>query len=311
MPRLNHFSIVSEDPQNLLDFYRRWFGFEEIAGAPGGSVYMTDGYFNVGLLKQGSDLAEGTRDSGLRHIGFQIESIDEIDKRLRAFNPSARVQELPKGGYAEYRVVDPEGLTIDLSEEGWGAKGETRVPGIRHIATCNPTDPWKSFEFYSQVFGMKDARLTDDERPVHAGMWQRAADTAVVEGSAATGPVTRLRWDPATKTVVEVIQVQQPRQTREGRPAGVPFACDGTINMALLETSDWIRPNLNHFGMLTRDAYGLMHRISEELPQRMDQRPQDRPFAEYRVWDPEGNAIDLSEKKGFKVDVGKIERIED
>jgi catechol 2,3-dioxygenase-like lactoylglutathione lyase family enzyme len=270
---------------------------------------MTDGYMSVGLFRPGSSLAEGSRDIGLRHVGFQIESIGDVEKRLQEFDPSMRIEELPKGGPAEYRVVDTEGLTIDLSEEGWGAQGQQRVPGIRHVATCNPKDPWRSFEFYSKVFGMKDARLTEEERPAAAAMWQRATDTAVVSGAEATGTVTRLRWDPATKKVVEVLQVAEPSRAR--REGGVPFACDGGINMALLETSDWIRPNLNHFGMLTRDAYGLLHRISEEHPQRMDQRPQDRPFAEYRVWDPEGNAIDLSEKKGFKTDVGKIERIEE
>lgn len=305
MPKLNHFSVICEDPEKLHQWYARWFGFEELSRAPGGSLFMTDGYFSVGLLKQGSELAEGKRDLGLNHVGFEIESVDELEKRLRDFDPSIRINELPKGGYAEYRISDTEGLTIDLSEEGWGTEGVQRVPGIRHVATCNPKDPWRSFDFYSKVFGMKDARLTEEERPVADALWERAGDTQVVSGSAAEGAVTRLRWDPATKSIVEVIQVQTGR-----RSGGVPFACDGHMNMALLQTSDWIRPNLNHFGLLVKDAYGLLHRINEEKLMRLDQRPADRPFAEYRVWDPEGNAIDLAERKGYKVDTGKIERVE-
>jgi len=311
VPRLNHLSIICEDPENLRQFYARWFGFEELARGAGGSIYLTDGYFSMALLSQASEPAKGSHHLGLNHVGFQIESIDDVEARLREFDASARIEELPKGGYAEYRVRDPEGLTIDLSEEGWGARGERTIPGIRHVATCNPTDPWRSFEFYSNVFGMKDARLTDEERGVHMGMWQRGDDTKVVDGSDASGPVTRLKWDPTTKSIVEVTEMQEARPMVDGRPVGIPFACDGFINMALLRTSDWIRPNLNHFGMLVRDSYGLLHRMSEVHPMRLDQRPQDRPFAEYRVWDPEGNAIDLSEKKGFKVDVGKIERVED
>ena len=309
VPRLNHISTVCEDPENLRQWYARWFGFDELNRAAAGSIFLTDGYFTLGLLKQGSQLADGTTELGLRHAGFQIESFDDIDRRLREFDSSARIQEQPKGGYAEYRVVDPEGLTIELSEEGWGAKGEQRVPGIRHVATCNPTDPWRSFEFYSKVFGMKDARLTDDEKPKTEALWERAADTEVVEGSNVVGLVRRTKWDPATKSVVEV-KVNIPSRPENLRQ-GVPFACDGFMNMALLHTSDWLRPNLNHFGLLVRDAYGLMHEINAERPMRLDQRPQDRPAAEYRVWDPEGNAIDLSEKKGFKVDTGKIDRIED
>ncbi|HEY3118550.1 MAG TPA: VOC family protein [Chloroflexota bacterium] len=306
MPRLNHFSIIAEEPEKLAQFYSKWFGFEELT-RDDAAIYITDGYFSVGLLESGSKQAEGDG-PGLHHIGFQIESIDDIETRLRAFDSSMRIEDRHQGGFAEYQLRDPEGLTLELSEEGWGAKGERRVPGIRHVATCNPKDPWRSFAFYSQVFGLKDARLTEEERPVHMGMWERAGDTQVVEGVEVGGAVQRMRWDPATKSIQDVVAIQEPRAV-----GGVPFACDGFVNVALLQTSDWIRPNLNHFGMLVRNSYDLLHAINEANPNgmRLDQRPQDRPFAEYRVWDPEGNAIDLSEKKGFKVDVGKIERIED
>ena len=311
MPRLNHISIVCEDPANLRQFYARWFGFEELSRGAGGSVYLTDGYFSVGLLPHGSEAAEANA-FGLNHLGFQIESIDEVEQRLREFDPAARIDDLPKGGYAEYRVTDPEGLTIDLSEEGWGAAGERRIPGIRHIATVNK-DALRSFGFYSKVFGMKDGRLTDEESSVVEGMWERATDTQVYEGVDASGSVTRLRWDPATRSIVEVIRQEAPRPIVNGRRVSLPYAhaCDGFVNLALLGSSDWLKPNLNHFGMLVRDSYGLLHRIAEETGLRLDQRPEDRPFAEYRVWDPEGNAIDLSEKKGYKVDTAKIDRIED
>ena len=80
-----------------------------------GAVYITDGYFSVGLLEQNSKQAENGK-LGLHHLGFQIESIDDVEKRLRDFDPTMHIEELPNGGYAEYRVTDPEGLTIDLSE---------------------------------------------------------------------------------------------------------------------------------------------------------------------------------------------------
>src|SRR5712692_6647177 len=161
MPRLNHFSLVCEDPENLRQFYARWFGFKELARGPGGSVFLTDGYFSMGLLPLGSEPAEGNP-LGLNHTGFQIERIDDVEKRLRNFDSTMRIEELPKGGYAEYRVTDPEGLTIDLSEEGWGAGDERGVPGIRHIATVNKNAP-RAFQFYSQVLGMKDGKLTEQE----------------------------------------------------------------------------------------------------------------------------------------------------
>src|SRR4051794_3731605 len=114
MPHLNHFSLVCEDPENLRQYYGRWFGFEELARGEGGSVFLTDGYFSMGLLPLGSAPADGSP-LGLNHVGFQIESIDEIEQKLAANDPDARIEELPRGGYAEYRLTDPEGMTIDLS----------------------------------------------------------------------------------------------------------------------------------------------------------------------------------------------------
>jgi catechol 2,3-dioxygenase-like lactoylglutathione lyase family enzyme len=310
MPRLNHFSIVCEDPENLRRFYARWFGFEELVREADGSIFLTDGYFSVGLLPHGSAAAGGNA-LGLNHIGFEIESIDDVEHRLREYDPAARIEQLPRGGYAEYRVIDPEGLTIDLSEEGWGAGEDRGIPGIRHLATVNKDAP-RTFEFYSQVLGMKDGRLTEEETAAIKGMWERAPDTKIYRGVDPTGLVTRLKWDHATKSVVEVQLQEAPRPIVNGKRMSLPYAhaCDGFVNLALLGSSDWLKPNLNHFGLLVRNSYELLHRINDEAGLPLDQRPEDRPFAEYRVWDPEGNAIDLSERKGYKVDTGKVDRVE-
>src|SRR5579862_8460922 len=99
MPMLNHFSIICEDPENLRRFYGRWFGFEELDRGASGSIFVTDGHFSIGLLPHGSEPSEGNP-LGLNHIGFQIESIDEVERALREFDSSARISELGKGGYA-------------------------------------------------------------------------------------------------------------------------------------------------------------------------------------------------------------------
>lgn len=66
MPRLNHLAIICQDPADLARFYGRWFELEELNRTAGGSVYMTDGYFNVGLLKQGApDTAEENQKLGM------------------------------------------------------------------------------------------------------------------------------------------------------------------------------------------------------------------------------------------------------
>jgi catechol 2,3-dioxygenase-like lactoylglutathione lyase family enzyme len=277
---------MCQDPDRLEKFYARWFGFEELNRSTDGTVSITDGYFNVALMKQGAPgLAEDDQRLGLHHLGFQIESIEDVRKRLEAFDPTCRISERPKGGYAEYRVVDPEGIGIDLSEEGWGARGEMRVPGIRHIATANQ-DSQRKFAFYSQVFGMRDAGRSEDEVDQHVAMSLGGAPSAELRQQARVGSAHG-----------------------QSQGTGVRFAGDGFVNYALLGPRPTEpRPGINHFGFLVRDPYELMHRIAEEDFIRLDQRPPDR-FAEYRIWDPEGNAIDLSMHKGYKVDVDKTDRI--
>jgi catechol 2,3-dioxygenase-like lactoylglutathione lyase family enzyme len=290
MPTLNHLAIMCRDPERLSGFYCKWFGFEELSRTNGGSIYITDGWFNVGLLKQGaSDTEEPNQTVGLHHVGFHIESIDDLAKQLAEFDPRRQIKERPKGGYAEYRIFDTEGIPIDLSEEGYGTKGEQRVPGIRHVAQA-VWDTDRKFEFYSKVFGMRQVRRTDEEIQGHMDVWERAEDVGVIGGEDQDSADFRQRYFARTPN---------------------NFGGDGFMNLALLQVAreEHRGACIDHFGVLVREPYELMHRIAQVEPIEIFQRPPDR-FAEYHIHDPEGNGLDLSEKKGYKVDVGKHARIE-
>jgi catechol 2,3-dioxygenase-like lactoylglutathione lyase family enzyme len=259
--RISYMAVISPDPEELKDYYARWFEFQELHRLPNGTIYLTDGTINMGLLKQGADNGEENQAPGLHHLGFVVENLDETKSKLARFDASAVIESRPSSDpFAEIRTTDPEGLIIDISEEGYGVDDAKRVPGIRHIATAND-DPGRKFAFYSEVFGMRDVNRDD------------------------------------------IIAPQQ-----EGKPAS-RFAGDGYINFALLT---WPvtepRRGFNHFGVLTPNPHELMYKISEVNPTRLDTRPPDR-FAEYRIWDPQGNAIDLSATKGYKVDVDQVDRI--
>ena len=76
---------------------------------------------------------------------------------------------------------------------------------------------------------------------------------------------------------------------------GATYITDGYINVALLPQSAQGKPSgLNHFGFEIDDQ--------EEIAQRMEafglkppgQRPRNRPYAETRGCDPDGNNFDLS-----------------
>lgn len=75
------------------------------------------------------------------------------------------------------------------------------------------------------------------------------------------------------------------------------FVSDGYLTLALLpRTLEGSAPvGLNHFGFSVEDCKKISERAvacGAEEPRR---RPSDRPFAEYRAADPEGNWFDISE----------------
>ena len=196
----------------------------------------------------------------------------------RSLIPPSRSRR-PEGRYGEYRIKDPEGIPIILSEKGYGASGQRKVPGIRHIATSNK-DPERKFQFYSRVLGMRDAGRTDDEVRKHISM--------------------SLGHAPSESQI-------RPRGNRP--PAG--FAGDGFNKLGPPALArDRTASRLQSFRLSSSKSSRTHVPNRREGFERLDQRPANR-FAEYRIWDPEGNAIDLSERKGYKVNVDKEEKIED
>jgi catechol 2,3-dioxygenase-like lactoylglutathione lyase family enzyme len=288
MPQLNYLAIMCEDPIRMRDWYQHWLGFEEYDRDPAGSVYITDGHMSLVLHKAGSAPGETTQEPGLHHFGFQIENILDIERNLEDFDPSIRIERRPKEDrYAEYRLRDPEGIIVDLSEKGYGvpAAGEPRTPGIRHVATFNK-DTWRKLAFYTQVMGMRDATRTDAEVESHLLM---------------------------TKGNVPTDFVRSPN----------PFTGDGYVNLAHLGRTGQAegitipeervgRPYMgfNHFGVLVPDPAGLYERMHAEIPEMpVDVRPPERQV-EFGVRDPEGNYLDLSGKKGWKIDTDRWARVE-
>lgn len=74
------------------------------------------------------------------------------------------------------------------------------------------------------------------------------------------------------------------------------FLSDGYISLAILPHSvkKEAAVGLNHFGFMIEDQDELARRLADagvEVPER---RPDDRPYAETRACDPEGNMFDLS-----------------
>lgn len=80
-------------------------------------------------------------------------------------------------------------------------------------------------------------------------------------------------------------------------PSGACFVTDGYLTLALLphRLEAEAAVGLNHFGFHVEDRAEMSRRLVAAGTEEPKRRPSNRPFAEYRAVDPEGNWFDLSE----------------
>src|SRR5712692_1565456 len=115
MARIRHLAIVTENRERLVKFYTTAFGMRVIEGV-GPAIYLTDGYLNLAIIQKRPQYKVG-----LYHLGFQVENIEALRPVLRELGAASEVEKRPQDREAEYRVHDPDGNPIDLSQHGWPA----------------------------------------------------------------------------------------------------------------------------------------------------------------------------------------------
>ena len=66
----------------LVDFYHRFLGTEELGRSAEGDISVTDGFYNLTFFKRRPELGEMQMDSGLHHIGLQVDDLEEVKGRF-------------------------------------------------------------------------------------------------------------------------------------------------------------------------------------------------------------------------------------
>jgi len=95
---------------------------------------------------------------------------------------------------------------------------------------------------------------------------------------------------------------------------GAYFLTDAYLTLALLPNKAEGKPNgLNHFGFQIDDQAEIAERLAAFGIAQPAKRPADRPYAETRATDPDGNNFDLSvhgfEMVEFAADREKKEKV--
>jgi catechol 2,3-dioxygenase-like lactoylglutathione lyase family enzyme len=135
MAKIKHIAISTQNVEATARFYIDVFGLKKVGkiDSPGASgYYLSDGDLNLAILNFKNDAVAGVERgkafSGIHHIGFQVESLEEIAEKLKAagseprddVNQALGVGHGPRqGGNVEVKYSGPDGVMVDVSETGW------------------------------------------------------------------------------------------------------------------------------------------------------------------------------------------------
>ena len=254
--QIRYLAIVSEQPETLARFYSTYFAMHELGRSDSGDIALTDGFYNISILKP----RDGTSELGISRLGITIDDIDEIEGRLKEFAPKTKIRQ-EEGGlfHGDFSVTDPCGQVVALSAHQFHTpRVERDFPCIRHIAVCVPNND-EVLNFYVNVFGFRESTTSQKIR----------AQNRVV------------RWAADGETAMAIL----PDRTRRD-----------------MNERESPRDGLNHFGWLVTDIERFLNALPEGC---ISQRPSSRPMAEYRGFDPDRNPFDISQDKGYEIDVDR------
>ena len=137
MARIRHIAIQTQDAEATKEFYVQNFGLRVVQALENERIsgyYLTDDHINLAVLHFKNDALAGTERgkdwSGIHHIGFQVDSLEDAIAKLEDSVAKPRDDinaELGLGaggasaghGNVEMRFIGPDNVNFDISETGW------------------------------------------------------------------------------------------------------------------------------------------------------------------------------------------------
>ena len=137
MARIKHIAIATQDADATARFYIDVMGLQEVGtvNSPNATgYYLSDDHINLAILNFQNDQVAGpeygTGYSGIHHIGFHVESLEELTAKLAAAGSEPmhevnRALGVGMGGHGghgsnvEVKYTGPDGVMVDVSQTGW------------------------------------------------------------------------------------------------------------------------------------------------------------------------------------------------
>ena len=135
MARLRHIAMQVPDPHKAAEFYMRVFGMRKVGETDwenARGVYLTDGVINLALLDyktvEAAGEDRGTGFVGIHHIGFWVDDVPATRQAMEQAGGRHWMGEpAAGGGFYEVKYRDPNGVVVDITENGWGGAAKDVV----------------------------------------------------------------------------------------------------------------------------------------------------------------------------------------
>ena len=72
-PRIRHTALNVADREKNAEYYKKVFGMEEKYRGPSGTIYLSDGHFDLALI------STDKYPWGIHHFGFKVDSVPESE----------------------------------------------------------------------------------------------------------------------------------------------------------------------------------------------------------------------------------------
>jgi catechol 2,3-dioxygenase-like lactoylglutathione lyase family enzyme len=118
MARIRHIAFLSDNPQQARRFYMNVFGVKELnrSEAHPDNVMLSDGEIFINIVKR---RPEHNKPVGFYHVGFHVDKVDLVRERLQKEGFPDKLVPRPEGVHAQYRLLDPDNILIDVAETCW------------------------------------------------------------------------------------------------------------------------------------------------------------------------------------------------
>ncbi len=128
--RLNHAVLYVRDLDRSVEFYRRAFGFEEIAREGGAMAFLraagTANHHDLGLMAVGPDAPPPPRGSvGLYHLAWEVPSIEDLAAAAAVLSELGALTGMSDHGATKSLYGrDPDGIEFEIMwmvpRDQWG-----------------------------------------------------------------------------------------------------------------------------------------------------------------------------------------------